>query len=433
MSFLKNIISFRTTLASDTYRKACALLFCLSLCTIFMTDILRIHRNIYYLLVLPLFFLQVPVSFFFSLFRSPVFLASLAFLGYLWMSLFWSTTSGAFIFYNEARTLVIMLSFLAVTAFYSLVVDNFSRLLVKCLACVVGITALVSIYVFYISNQIPLTEWLSHRAWDIGISNGEIVLSGGLYGSVAVFLIFGLVARGGQGARGKGLEAKGDKVGGGASALWSWIGAAALLSVLGFVFLTQTRGALLGIVTVLGLGFLVQGDRRLFIISAVLAGAFLVVFLFSLDNPTALFGEVRNSGAFARLEIWNLALDKAWERPWFGFGLNERQNFVVASGITHAIAHNIFLECLIYGGLVGLSLLLGLIVLALRGAWREYRRTGSFLLFAIVLYPLVFGFFDHFLTLSKVSIMWFQFWLPVGLIIGTEIRARRDEDHAGKI
>ncbi|WP_161946195.1 O-antigen ligase family protein [Desulfonatronum thiosulfatophilum] len=384
-----------------------------------MTDNLRIHRNVYYLLVLPLFFLQVPVSFFYSLFRSPVFLASLAFLGYLWVSFFWSTASGALNFYNETRSLILMLIFLAIIAFYSLVVDNFSRLLAKCLACVVGITALVSVYAFYISNQIPITEWLTHRAWDIGITARHIGHSSGLYGAVAVFLIFGLVTCGRQGkirkSEGGRQEGKGES-----PDMWMWIGAVALVPVLGFVFLTQTRGALLGIVTVLGLGVLAQGDRRLFLMSAVSAGALLAVVA------------MRSSMSDARLEIWSLALDRAWERPWFGFGLNEIQGLVVASGYNHDTAHNMFLDCLQYGGLVGLLLLLGLIVLALRGAWREYRRTGSFLLFAIVLYPLIFGFFDSFLTLSRVSPMWFQFWLPVGLVIGSEIRARREE-HAGKI
>lgn len=202
-----------------------------------------------------------------------------------------------------------------------------------------------------------------------------------------------------------------------------------MVAVLVFVVLTQTRGALVGIGLVVGLGLLVQGDRRLLMVLAVLGGAILAVILFSLHHPEGMIGEERRLGV--RGEIWSLALERAWERPWFGFGLNEHQDLISASGELHGVAHNLYLENLHFGGLVGTLLLLVLIVAALRGAWREYRRTGCFLLVAVVLYPLIFGISAGYLTLSKISPMWIQFWLPMGLVIAAEIRARRDVGHAG--
>jgi O-antigen ligase len=422
-------------LASDRARKLWVGVFCLFLCSLFLTDKVRLHRNIYYVLVLAPFLIQVGRSYWADLLGSSVFLAALTFLGYLWATLFWSSASGGYVFYNEARTLVILLSFLAVTAFYALNVDDFPRLLAKWLACVAGIAALVSVYVFYAGKHIPMLGGLESRAVDIGLA-GHPIDSAGLYGFVAVFLIFGLVARGGAGIRGqksevRSQESEGRRQEGGTNALWSWIGVAALVAVLVFVVLTQTRGALLGIALVVGLGLLIQGDRRLLMVLAVLGAAILAVILFSLHHPEGMIGAERRLGV--RGEIWSLALERAWERPWFGFGLNEHQKLISANGELHGVAHNLYLENFHFGGLVGMLLLLTLAVLALFGAWREYRRTGDFLLLAIVFYPLVFGVSAGYLTLSKISPMWIQFWLPVGLVIAAEIRARGGAGHAGKI
>ncbi|PTN31619.1 hypothetical protein, partial [Desulfonatronum sp. SC1] len=195
--------SLRRTLASDRARMLWAGIFCLFLCSLLVTDKVRLHRNIYYVLVLAPFLIQVGRRYWADMLGSPVFLAALAFLGYLWITLFWSSASGGYVFYNEARTLVILLSFLAITAFYALNVDDFPRLLAKLLACVAGGAALVSVYVFYAGKHIPMLGGLESRAVDIGLA-GHPIDSAGLYGFVAVFLVFGLIARGGEGGRGKG-------------------------------------------------------------------------------------------------------------------------------------------------------------------------------------------------------------------------------------
>ena len=281
------LVLMRRLLASDRARLFWAGLFCLFLCSLFVTDKVRLHRNIYYLLILAPFLVQVSRQYWADLLGSPVFLASLAFLGYLWTTLFWSSATGGYVFYNEARTLVILLSFLAITAFYALTVENFQRLLAKWLACVAGAAALVSVYVFYSGKHIPMLGGLESRVVDIGLA-GHPIDSAGLYGFVAVFLIFGLIARRDQ--------VRSQEAGSGTNALWSWIGGAALVAVLVFVVLTQTRGALVGIALVVGLGLLVQGDRRLLLVLALLVAAILTVILFSLHHPEGMIGVERRLG-----------------------------------------------------------------------------------------------------------------------------------------
>ncbi|GAB6060116.1 O-antigen ligase family protein [Desulfonatronum parangueonense] len=387
-----------------------AVVFCLFLGSIFLTANPRLHRNIYYVLVVVPFLFLAPWSFWSAMSRSPVFLGSLAFLGYLWISLLWVPDTSLYTFYNEARTLALLLIFLAISAYCFLSIENFTRMLARTLACVAGAASMISIYVFYSGKDIPMMGGLESRAVDIGLAAHPID-SAGLYGAVAIFLIFSLFVQ---------AEKKG---------IWTWISGISLLSILTFVGLTQTRGAIVGIVLVLALGLLFQGGKRLWLVLGALTAVILGVVLLSFHHPEGMIGFERRLGV--RGEIWILALERAWEQPWFGFGLNQHQQLFLSAGDYHGVAHNLYLENLHFGGVAGTVLLFALIVLAGRGAWREYRRTGSFLLPAIFIYPLIFGLSAGYLTLSKISPMWIQFWLPIGLIIGSEIRQRQKSARTG--
>jgi O-antigen ligase len=404
MHFLERISAVRSSLVTPAWVYSFFLLFCLFLSSLFLTDNVRLHRNLYYFLVIAPFLMVVQADFFRLILKSTVFQMALAYLVYLWLTLFWSSQTSLYIFYNEARTLLIMLSFLAITAYYALHIQSFSSTLSRCLACVVGVASIISLTLFYSDRHFSMMGGLESRAVDIGLAAHPID-SAGLYGFVAVFLIFALFVH----ARWK--------------SIWTWLCGASLLAILLFVGLTQTRGAILGVVLVLVLGLVFQGGKRLWLIMGILTAVTLGVVLLSINHPEGMIGFERRFSV--REEIWLLALERAWERPWFGFGLNEHQQLFLASGEYHGVAHNLYLENLHFGGLVGTMLLMTLIGVALSRAWREYRGSGSFLLPAVFLYPLVVGVSAGYLTLAKISPMWIQFWLPIGLIIGAEIRWRQ--------
>ena len=409
MSFIDKINTIRATLASDPYRFVWACLFCLFLCGIFMTDNVRILRNSFYLLVLPLFLLQVRGSFFISLFRSPVFLASLTFLAYLWLSLFWSTETGAYVFYNEARTLVLMLLFLSVTAYYSSRVEHFTLLLSKCFAIVVGITAIISLWWYYSTHSFTQIGDLESRAVAVGVFTYSLD-SATTYGFVAVFLIFSLFLSRNTGP------------------LFTWISSFSLLFILAFVGMTQTRGALLSIAVVVFLGLLWQRNRRLLLVISALGMVSLGIVLLTLYHPGGVIGEERSIAV--RWEIWQAALDVARDRIWFGFGLNEHQKLLLSTfpgyqGLGYqGVAHSIYLENLIFGGIAGTILLLLMAGLALHRALHVFAVNKDFLLPGLLLYTLLSGAFTGYLTLSKIAPEWIHFWLPIGLIIGSELRAQ---------
>lgn len=402
MHLFDKLKAIRSDLSSERYRVIWACIFCLFLCSIFVTDNVRMHRNFFYLLVIPLFALQVQASFFAGLLRSPVFLASLAYLFYLWLSLTWASETAPYTYYNEARTLVLMLLFLAITAFYASRLDTFPLLLAKCFAWVVGLSALASLAWFYSGSSFAAWGGLESRAVDIGLA-GHPIDSAGVYGFAAVVLIFALF-----------VHAQ-------CRSAWTWLCAGALLSILVFIGLTQTRGAILAVALVLFTGLLCQGGKKLWLSFAVLGAVTLGIILISMHHPEGMVGFERRFAV--RIEIWQLALERAWEAPWFGFGVNEHQQLFLASGEYHGVAHNLYLENLLFGGIVATLLLLGLVALALGRAWREYQQDNSFFLPAVILYPLIFAVSAGYLTLSKISPMWVQFWLPVGLIIGADLRS----------
>lgn len=407
MHILDKLKDLRACLSSERCRIVWACIFCLFLCSIFVTDNVRMHRNFYYLLVIPLFALQAQGSFFTSLFRSPVFLAALAYLIYLWISLFWAPDTAPYTFYNEARTLVLMLIFLAITAYYAHTVGHFTQLLSRCFCIIVGPAAIISLVWFYSAHSFSNWGDFDSRAVGIGVFTYPLD-SAVAYGFVAVFLIFSLFALRRDGA------------------LFSWFSGISLAAILAFIAMTQTRGVILSIAILIVLGMAWQRSKRLVLVFIALGAATLGIVLLTLYHPGGMIGEER--GVSVRLEIWQAALDVARERIWFGFGLNEHQTLFLSAhpgyrGLGYqGVAHSIYLENLIFGGLVGTFLLLLMLGLALRRAFSEFFRSGDFLLPAIILFPMLSGITTGYLTLSKIAPEWIQFWLPIGLIIGTEVQ-----------
>jgi len=403
MCIIDHLKRLRDRLTSDHHVALAAGLFGLFLGSIFITDNVRAHRNIYYLLVIPLFALQVRASFFSGLIRSRVFQVTLLYLVYLWLSLFWASATNAYNLYNEARTLALMLVFLAVTAFFAVKMDRFPLLLAKCLGLVVGAAALISLAWFYSTHSFASWGGLESRAVDIGLAAHPID-SAATYGLVAVLLMFTLFP-------GR-PEPK----------LGAWLWPLSLIAVMAFIAMTQTRGVIISLAGVTALGLAAQKKRRLLLILAILTVATLGVIIASMHHPEGMVGFERRFAV--RWEIWQVSLGLIREHPWFGFGLNEHQTLYLSHGGYEGVAHSLYLENLLFGGLVGTGILGLLLAAALRQSWREYRRNGDFLYPALVLFPMFSGISTGYLTLSKITPEWIQFWLPMGLIIGAELRSR---------
>ena len=198
-------------------------------------------------------------------------------------------------------------------------------------------------------------------------------------------------------------------------------GAAALLG-LGFIVATGSRGPLIAVLAALGL--LLLGTRPRWL--AALAAVGLAAIALTAAAMPALVGALRarllERGWSSRLDIWRLALREIAARPLFGYGPSARLDRA-----TDNFPHDLFLSTLFYSGAVGLVLLLALLALAVRGAWRAQPAASRWTLLALLLNTLLTGISDLSQVTKGPSPMWYILWLPVVLALGP-VRSHRQAD-----
>jgi O-antigen ligase len=91
-----------------------------------------------------------------------------------------------------------------------------------------------------------------------------------------------------------------------------------------------------------------------------------------------------------RTRIWAVVLDLWTQRPLFGYGAGSAKFILPVHPLLFeaaAHAHNLYLNILFAGGLVGLGLFLTAVVTATRAAWRR----GLHSVIALLLFLLVYG------------------------------------------
>ncbi|MEK7598969.1 MAG: O-antigen ligase family protein [Patescibacteria group bacterium] len=172
--------------------------------------------------------------------------------------------------------------------------------------------------------------------------------------------------------------------------------AALVIFEIPIIFLTGTRGAILGLIGgvilfVLLLTFLSK-DRRVKIASLCAVGGvilFVAAFLlvqnkdFIIKNPVfARFSNLsfRDRTVQSRFTIWRMSFEGFKERPVFGWGL-ENYNQVFNKYYQPSLwpqeqwfdrSHNIIFDWLIHGGAIGLLAYLGIFITAIYALWRGY-------------------------------------------------------------
>lgn len=185
-------------------------------------------------------------------------------------------------------------------------------------------------------------------------------------------------------------------------ALTSWTKERWLQALYGFafvlqiiiIFYTATRGTILGLIGGLLLSALIivffgknQAKTRKWGIGVLIAifiliGGFFAVkdTAFVRDNDVLTrIASISLSEGSTRFTVWSMALKGALERPIFGWG-QESFNYIFNKNYQPSLhsqepwfdrAHNQFLDWLVAGGIVGLTLYLALYGFALRYLWRK--------------------------------------------------------------
>jgi O-antigen ligase len=191
------------------------------------------------------------------------------------------------------------------------------------------------------------------------------------------------------------------------------VNAAAVAIGLLFIVATGSRGPLVAAGAALGL--LLFGLRPrllLLLIGAGLAGL-LTVHLAAPGMEDALRERLIERGWSNRLDIWGLALREIAARPLFGYGPSARLDRPADN-----FPHDLFLSTLFYSGAVGLLLLLALLGLAVRAAWRARMPAERWTMLALLLNALLNGVSDLSQVTKGPGPMWYILWLPVVLALG---------------
>jgi O-antigen ligase len=194
-----------------------------------------------------------------------------------------------------------------------------------------------------------------------------------------------------------------------------WANAFALIVGLGFIALTGSRGPMLAIVGALVLLLAMERPRLLAI---VVAAVFVAVGLVELLAPSFVadvWHALVNRGGSDRLIIWRLSLKVIATSPWVGLGPTARLDRV-----HEGFPHNLFLSTMFYAGAVGLAMLLTLLALVGRTAWRRPRGVDRSMRIALLVYPMLAGMTDMSIIIKGPAPMWYMVWLPLIVCMGTD-------------
>ena len=211
--------------------------------------------------------------------------------------------------------------------------------------------------------------------------------------------------------------------------VWRWTALVCGLILLAAIILTDSRSAWFSVaagLVVYVLAFRVADSQRFFVAVftlAMLMGIGLVVLLVGESTREILLPR----GGSYRFDIWIATLDRISSGGdlLFGLGIATPDGIVVAEHeFNHP--HSLYLSVLFQGGLVALSLLVGLIVWTVHILLAHYEARDAKLALGLFTVALSGYALDGHELIDKVSDMWFVFWLPVALALGLSWRVPVD-------
>jgi len=349
-----------------------------------------IHRNFYYILVLLpylfVFFGDKPVE----LLKTRTIKILYLFLLYFLVSLFWSQGPDIDAVYNIVRKELLVLFFVISLAW--LWNQGYQEYLLRGLLLGAFVGVLLSIYYYYIHLG---NDWQSRlEGFDRG---GHAIKSPVMYGAVLVTLFCCL-----------------DKI-----KRYRWLAYIAMILFLLFVLLSQTRGILIAILASISVCLLLKGQVRT-ILAMLVAALIVLAYAYYAD----IFSRMLTLQD-VRYEIWQQAFRDWSLHPIFGFGIYPEREVVLSSGVSYVHPHNIFISHLLYGGIVGLTLLILVWLSICFSAFRCWFSQRDLLPVGLFFYFTWVGLFDFSTLIKSADVEWVFFWFMVALIVAYEARCKK--------
>lgn len=151
------------------------------------------------------------------------------------------------------------------------------------------------------------------------------------------------------------------------------------------------------------------------------------VFLFGIGVLCFVPEVVTQRGFSYRTEIWANALGQIQEMAWFGHGHGSPLSIKI-NGVPYPLSdpHNLSLQVLYDGGVVGLVLWLSLYAVALARSWQLRSDQWVLACSATVVYGMAAGFTEGGTIFSRPEEHWFLLWIPFALLSAAISRVRID-------
>lgn len=199
---------------------------------------------------------------------------------------------------------------------------------------------------------------------------------------------------------------------------------AAVAVMAAFIWLTGSRGPLAA--TAAGCAVLLLGlpRRRVLAGAAVLVAAVAVMHLANPRIIGDLVEHMSERGWSMRLGIWQQSLEMIATQPLFGHGLT-----ALLPRPDNQFPHDLYLSTWLYGGAIGLALLLGSFLLVARGLWRAapVGNQGGWERLSLAgmgVCVCVVGLTDLSQVVKGPGPMWYILWVPLALCIAFIRRER---------
>ncbi len=339
--------------------------------------------------------------------RSSLWILSMVLSIYMCLTLLWADTPVSIDYVHYLIRSVYLFVFLSLTIELALRYPKFIDYLFVFLCWVAAITGIISILWFYSSFSFHTDRLLS-----LGAKVRHPVKGASVYGMIALVCYFHV------------LKSKRSS---------AWIYAVLSVVILFSAALTQSRGPLGALLVTFLIGAVLTRNKKLFatVLCVIIIGGLM---FFNIEG----FKEMITVRGYSyRLEIWQQTIARIKEALLFGEGIYTDTKFIMASGAKLNHSHSIYFATVLYGGLIGLFLLLTLQAIALWKSFLYFLKENDFTYVALLLFAFICIIASRHRIISHPDVLWIYFWLPIALLAAKKLSSDkavksfyRNEDQA---
>ena len=186
------------------------------------------------------------------------------------------------------------------------------------------------------------------------------------------------------------------------------------------VFLTHSRGPLLGLAVALGVTLLLN-FRWYYLLGILVIGLSILGYDYVTDGGVKALIARSDAGRFW---IYNQLYNRVEGFEWFGLGLGADSSVPLGHEV-NIYCHSTFLCSYYHGGYVGLFLHLAMILTFVFWAWQHFLKTGSSLYLSFLAFGIFCYLIDGGRLLYHPRTEWLLIWWPIALLI---IEKRKEQN-----